>query len=295
MISYMGGKYRLIDHIVPIIEYAAQAYGLHRYYEVCGGGARMLLNMRPTVFPHRSYNELDIGLCNLFACLGDRECLYDLQALLEQWPCTLETFKQAHIFRAWEQRRLARGHTDSEVSLIHSAASMFVIAMMSRAADCVTFDPEYVRGSRRVQSYRRRVRDLPLFYPTLADVKVTHGDAFEVLEYLDSDGLAYIDPPYTPEQMVLSDHYGSRSWTMDDHERLVDDLLSVPGKVVLSGYDNRCYRRLEDHGWRKVYLKNLYVPPSAKSWRRVDEYVWLNFELPSALLDKVSAFDYGLG
>lgn len=292
-ISYIGGKSRLIDHIVPIIEYAAQAYDLNSYYEVCGGGARMLLNLAPTVFDHRVYNEVDLGLCKLFACLGDKRYLYDLQALLEEWGCSEEVFDLAKRDRAFEQNMREAGIDSFEMGTVEGAACAFVVSMMSRAADCRTFDNTRVRSVNRTRSYCKRVRELELFYPTLADVEVTHGDCFEVLNMLEgrSDVCVYVDPPYTPEHCALDAHYGSRSWRMEDHEHLVDMLVSTSARVVLSGYDNRCYRRLEASGWRKVFLKNIHVPSSASS-RRHDEFIWVSFSVPGSLVDEISRFDY---
>lgn len=40
--------------------------------------------------------------------------------------------------------------------------------------------------------------------------------------------------------------------TREDHEELVEILLSVQGKVMLSGYKNDVYARLEEAGWHRV-------------------------------------------
>ncbi|MGG4495615.1 DNA adenine methylase [Brevibacillus reuszeri] len=74
---------------------------------------------------------------------------------------------------------------------------------------------------------------------------MTHGSCFDLLDLVgvNDKAFGYIDPPYAPESMALEAHYGDRSWTLDDHERLVDKLLVTSMKVALSGYDNECYNR----------------------------------------------------
>lgn len=294
VISYIGGKSQLISNIVPLIIYAANTYNLSSYYELCGGGARMLLNLPTALFQHRSYNDMDRGLCSLFACLGDKRYLYDLMAMLEDLGVGEDVFLRAKHAREYEAQMQSQG-SDFGLGIVTSAAYAFILAMQSRAADMESFDFSRVKDQKRLRSYFKRVRELDLFYPTLEDIEVTHGDCRELLKLLNGkDGVfAYLDPPYTPEQMVLKDHYGARSWTLDEHDRLVDLLLKTSGVMMaLSGYDNPCYDRLVSAGWRKLYLKNVFVASSSEARRRNDEYLWINFDVPDSLLDQISEFDY---
>ncbi|RXT08835.1 DNA adenine methylase [Ammoniphilus sp. CFH 90114] len=293
VISYIGGKSQLIPNIVPIITYAANTYGLSKYYELCGGGARMLLNMPVTLFEHRVYNDLDLGLCKLFACLGDKRYLYDLMALLEDLGCSEEVFLQAKHAREFETRMLARGRVECELDRVLAAAYTFILAMQSRAADMNTFDNNRVRDRKRLRSYFKRVHQLDRFFPTLKDVEITHGDCLELLDWVGSrgDSFAYIDPPYIPDSMVNENHYGERSWVLEDHVNLVNKLLFTNMKVALSGYDNDCYDRLIKAGWQRLYLKNVHVSSSA-SGRRKQEYIWINFPIPYSLIEEVSLIDY---
>src|SRR5690606_18440067 len=76
--------------------------------------------------------------------------------------------------------------------------------------------------------------------------EVLNGDVFELLDGVggDESAFGYLDPPYTPDCTLIHKHYGDRSWTMADHERLVDKLLGVRMKVALSGYNSPVYDRL---------------------------------------------------
>lgn len=295
VIPYIGGKFNLIDNIVPIIEYAANTYDLHTYYELCGGGARMLLSLPPSLFPNRLYNEIHLGLCNLFACLGLKPEVYDLMAFLEKLGVGEDVFLRARHALEYEYRMISGGHS-FRLERVESAAYTFILAMQSRAGDMTsTFDSSRLSDKRRLRSYFRRVNELDLFYPTLVDVEVINGDVFELLDLVgaDKNAFGYLDPPYVPDSMLVDKHYGDRSWTMKDHVKLVDVLLGVEMKVALSGYDSKVYDRLVEAGWRKIYLRRQYISSSAASGRYNDEFLFVNFEIPSSLLDEVSWFDYG--
>jgi len=295
VIPYIGGKFNLIDSIVPILEYAANTYRLHSYYEMCGGGARMLLNMPVSLFSNRVYNEIHLGLCNLFACLGMKPEVYELMALLEDLGVGEDVFLRARHALDYESRMISVGHS-FRLSRVESAAFTFILAMQSRAADMTsTFDSSRLSDKRRLYSYFKRVSELDLFYPTLADVEVINSDLFALLDSVaqDDSALAYIDPPYAPDSTLIEKHYGDRSWSMEDHDRLVDRLLGVRARVALSGYDSAVYDRLVEAGWRRLYLRTLYVSSSASAGRYNEEYLFLNFDIPASLEEQVSCFDYG--
>lgn len=295
VVPYIGGKFSLIDSIVPIIEYAANTYSLRSFYEMCGGGARMLLNTPVSLFPHRAYNEIHLGMCNLFACLGMKPEVYDLIALLEDLGVGEDVFLRARHALDYETRMISQG-ASFRLDLVESASYAFILCMQARAGDMTsTFDSSRLTDESRLRSYFRRVSELDQFFPTLADVEVLNGDVFELLDWIteDSSAFAYIDPPYTPDQTIIPKHYGDRSWTMADDERLVDKLLGVKIKVALSGYNSGVYDRLVEAGWRKIYLRRQHISSSGSVGRYNEEYLWINFEIPASLEDQVSWYDYG--
>jgi DNA adenine methylase len=295
VVPYIGGKFNLIDSIVPIIEYAARKYGLRSFYETCGGGARMLLNLPESLFPHRAYNEIHLGMCNLFACLGMKPEVYELMAVLEDFGVGEDVFLRARHALDYETRMISQG-ASFRLDPVLSATFTFILCLQSRAADMTsTFDSTRLSDKGRLRSYFKRVGELDQFYPTLADVEVLNVDLFELLDLIGeaSSAFAYIDPPYTPDCTIIPKHYGDRSWSMADHERLVDRLLGVQAWVALSGYNSSAYDRLVDAGWVRLFLKKLHISSSASVGRWNEEYLWINFEIPASLEDQVSWFDYG--
>ncbi|MDU4695852.1 MAG: DNA adenine methylase [Paenibacillus sp.] len=295
VVPYIGGKFQLIDSIVPIIESAANTYSLRSYYEMCGGGARMLLNLPVNLFPNRVYNEIHLGLCNLFACLGMKPEVYELMELLEDLGVGEDVFLRARHALDYETRMISRG-ASFRLDRVSSAAYTFILCMQARAADITsTFDSSRLSDRRRLRSYFKRVSELDQFYPTLADVEVINGDVFALLDWIaeDSSAFAYIDPPYAPDCTLINKHYGDHSWSMENHERLVDRLLGVQAKVALSGYNSSAYDRLVEAGWRRLYLRRLHISSSASSGRYNEEFLFLNFDIPASLEDQISWFDYG--
>lgn len=285
IISYIGGKAQLVDNIVPIIDYAIHGYHLNAYYELCGGGARMLINLPHSNLQKRVYNDIDEGLAALFTCLTQPTLLYNLMTTLDEWGVSEERYQWVKQLR--ESSRIG----DEGYDVITAAACAYVINQQSRAATQGSYDRSSLTPN-RMRSYFRRVRELDKFLTTMLGVEVTNRDVFSWLqERRDwSKSFIYLDPPYVPDQMHLDDHYNV-NWTRDDHERLVNVLLTHQGTIALSGYDNDVYSRLVDKGWTKIYLKRVHVS-SAAIGRFQDEYLWINFVIPTTLLDQVSEIDY---
>lgn len=90
----------------------------------------------------------------------------------------------------------------------------------------------------------------------------------------------YADPPYpnavrsTPGRI-----YEFELMAEIEHREMLELLLTVPCKVILSGYDNDLYN-LMLAGWRKVE-----IPTTNRAGTRVIETVWLNFPEPFELHD----------
>jgi site-specific DNA-adenine methylase len=215
------------------------------------------------------------------------------ETMLEELGCSEDVFLKAKHAREFEALMIAHGNAGHELDRITAAAYVYMLALLSRAADMDTFDRMRMTNSARLDSYFKRIGLLDRFYPTLKDVEVTHADCRYLLDLYrgKKDAFAYIDPPYTPDKMFMKDHYGDNSWSIVDHQTLVDKLLVTEMKVALSGYDTASYERLITAGWTKLYLKNVHVS-SAATGRRSDEYLYINFNLPSSLEDRISQFNY---
>ena len=104
----------------------------------------------------------------------------------------------------------------------------------------------------------------------------------DALDYLASreyrgDEVVYCDPPYLPSTRRRRRVY-LHDFTEADHVRLLSVLLSLPCRVLISGYDSCLYReRLK--GWTiKTYFAKAHD-------RRREEKLWFNFPEPDRLHD----------
>lgn len=65
-----------------------------------------------------------------------------------------------------------------------------------------------------------------------------------------------------------------------DHKDLVNILLGIEGKVILSGYDHKIYDQLEKAGWSKIYLgeysKRINIPNKG-GLKKGKEFLRVNF------------------
>lgn len=91
------------------------------------------------------------------------------------------------------------------------------------------------------------------------------------------DELVYVDPPYHPQTRRQTRVY-RRDYSIEDHERLLALLVSLPCMVILSGYTNSLYSA-SLVGWRTRTFQ-------AKTHTDVrEETLWFNFDPPQVLHD----------
>lgn len=277
----MGGKYALIDHIVPVVIECATKYNITTYTELCGGGGKILTNLPLNIFEHRIYNEINVGFCSLFKVLQNKLYTAELITLLEKYRYSEEVFTMA--IRGLEL------HKDiNHLSEIEVATYTYIATFQSRASNMTTYSPskEYDMG------YYHKISRLKEYYFILQDVDIQNQDCMVLLEEYKErqDILTYIDPPYIPTTMNAPKTYGEHSWSIEQHRVLVDKLLQTKGKVILSGYEDKVfntYKPLEDAGWSKILLRNVHIASSIGNSRQ-DEYIWVNFEVSPYVLQKVS-------
>lgn len=278
IISRMGGKYQLVDNIVPLITQCAVDYDITTYAELCGGGARVLLNLPNNLFEHRIYNEIDIGICSIFQVLQNKLYTAEMMSMLEKYRYSREVFKMACD-------ELKRDRSESNLNVVERATYTYIASTQSRASNMVTYSPsgEYEQG------YYEKISKLKDYSYLLEDVEIQNQDCMVLLEkYKNNENiLIYLDPPYVPYTMNHPKTYGDNSWNTEHHQKLVDKLLETHCKVILSGYDNPIYGALEDAGWLKIKLKEAHIASSVSD-RKESEYIWINFEVSSYILQKIS-------
>ncbi len=260
VMRYYGGKFRIAAEIVALMP----AHDI--YVEPYGGGAASVLLSKP-VTPCEIYNDLCGDVVNVFRQLRDSG-----EALLR--GLFLTPYAREEYQRAYEPT------TDAL-----EAARRFVF----RSTAGMGSD-----SSRRMNGFRTTLDDgkyahanswatlpesLALVCERLRGVIVENKNAAEILLQFDGPKtLHYIDPPYlaaTRKQTARA--YKHEMLTAEEHEALLELVLSLQGNVIISDYDHALYRS-KLKGWAVREFKQR----DQRNGQR-KELTWLNFE-PEAML-----------
>ncbi|RKJ53631.1 DNA adenine methylase, partial [Butyricicoccus sp. 1XD8-22] len=124
--------------------------------------------------------------------------------------------------------------------------------------------------------------NLPLAVERMKYLQVENMDFKELLVKYDNENtLFYLDPPYIHETRKMTYTY-EHELENERHKELVDILLNVKGKCILSGYDHEIYDELELNGWSKVYLGEFAkrsIKTIVSEKEKGKEFVWINYTL----------------
>lgn len=253
-ITWFGGKSALAERIVQVFPAHAT------YVEPFGGSMAVLLAKNPS--PVEVYNDIDAGLVNLFRVVRDPVLMERLREALEFTPYSRAEFNAAHEadsdpVEAARRFMVRQRQSYSGVNRVWG----FVIDDANHKATTIR---RWEKGIEVLRDVCKRIRD----------VQIEQDDWRTVLRRYDrKQTLFYLDPPYVPETRVQGKY--THELTMADHAELVQALLAIKGKVVLSGYRHECYAPLESEGWQRLeWDVPCMVVPKCKSRRT--ECLWLS-------------------
>jgi DNA adenine methylase len=109
-----------------------------------------------------------------------------------------------------------------------------------------------------------------------------HYDALKFLRWLPmrTNQFIYCDPPYLrstrKSQAALYDH---EFWTEEEHKHLLDILLGLESKVMISGYHSELYADVLK-GWHHYKFDAM-----TRGGGLAEEWVWMNYDPPTLLHD----------
>jgi len=271
-ITWFGGKGRMISKLLKLMPE-------HRVYvEVFGGGASLLFAKAPSKV--EVYNDIDSDLVNFFRVLRDKDKFQEFYEKVCLTPYSREEYNYCRS--TWKD-------CEDEVE---RAYRWFVVARMSFSGDFGRSWSFKVTHSRRgmassCSAWLSMIDKLPDIHERIMRVQIEHKDFRDLIPIYDTEEtFFYLDPPYIPETRKGGGY--KYEMTSRDHEDLVDLLLNAKSKIMLSGYVNSIYKRLEDAGWirhdfetacyaigRTRYTKILGDGSASEKCRRV-ESVWLS-------------------
>lgn len=260
---YTGGKFYIADWIVSLMP-------KHEIYVEPFFGAGWVFFTKPRA-KVEVINDIDDRIYALFKVLSDEELF---QKFVEKiWFIGASEKLHYEMLERLKSR---------ELDLVDKAVAFFYINHFSLSGN---LDERFViwRVGNKALTYERIKERLLAIHRRLKGVAVLNRDWKEVVEKYDGENvLHYLDPPYVLETRLNSEGIYVKEMTDDEHEELVDICLRLKGKVILSGYRNRIYERLEENGWvrldREVSARTCVVSEGEKKGKRV-ESVWLNYKV----------------
>lgn len=263
-LKWHGGKHYLAKQIV-----ARMVEHVH-YVEPFFGGGAVLLNKDPDGVSE-VVNDINRELTDFWRVL---QCESSFDAFVRRMQAT--PFSEIE----WEE-----SDDQSSNDEIERAAKFFIRCRQSRAGKFdmfATLSRNRTRRSMNEQAaaWMGAVEGLEAVAARMRRVVILNQNAVDVIKRQDGPNtLYYLDPPYLHETRVTTNDY-EHEMLVEDHERLLEAINEVEGKVLLSGYPNTLYDSQLAH-WDRVEIQIDNKASSQKNKPIMTEVLWANYEMPS--------------
>jgi len=239
-LAWYGGKCKLVKELIPLMP------DHKTYVEVFAGGAALFWAKERSRI--EILNDLNSGLVNFYRVLSDKEKFEEFQFRVELMPYSREEYLRCRA--TWN---------DAEDD-VERAVQWFVVARQCFSGvwgGGWAFERTEGRGgiSKSVARYLSAIDRLPEVYKRIRGVQVENKDFRYIIKTYDSPNtFFYLDPPYVTGTRKSKKVY-VHEMTDDDHEDMVELLLRMKGKAMLSGYESAIYGPLECQGWKRYDLE----------------------------------------
>lgn len=256
-VTLFGSKSRLVKDIV-------KHFPPHQtYVDVFGGSGAVLLGKRPSKV--EVYNDLNRKMVSLFQVLSDKEKTKELILRLKLTPYSREMF--CSVVKK----------IDTETDDIELAKLMIVVQRQSHGglgkqwSYCVESPAGGYSAS--VRKFHTGIERLAAIQERMRKVQVENLCFSDLLPRYDRPTtLFYLDPPYVPDTRVNGSY--EKEMSLEDHEYMVAQLLSLQGMCVLSGYKTSVYEPLEQAGWKRIEIET--VASTSRTRTKRIECLWLS-------------------
>jgi len=243
----------------------------HKMYVEGFGGAGHVLFRKPKS-EIEIYNDIHEGLYLFFKFLRNKDTCEELVKQIQLTPYSRQEFMDCK--KTWMKET-------NEIEKVRK----FYVAIMQSVGSTGTGGWRYSKSKSRrgmsqvVSGWLSNIdENLPNLIERLREIQIEKLDIIDLIKKYDNDFvLFYLDPPYVQDTRQSKKVY-KYEMDIEKHKELVDTLLGIKGKVVLSGYDHNVYNKLLENGWNKVFLGEY-----TKRWQKEGELdkgkeiVWLNY------------------
>lgn len=233
-IKYFGGKGNFCKNLLKFIPQ-------HKIYvEVFGGGASLLFAKQPS--PIEVYNDINSDLVNFFRVLRDEEKFEKFYKKVYLTPFSRE--ERSFCYKTYKT-------CDDE---IERAYRFFIVSRQSfggcldKTSWGFTINTSNNNMAQACSGWLSIIEMLPEIHQRIMRVEIEHNHFRNIFKTYDTENtFFYCDPPYV--YFTRKDGKYEFEMTDKDHKELIDILISLKGKVILSGYNNDIYKKLENYGW----------------------------------------------
>lgn len=222
------------------------------------GSGAIFFNKQPAKI--ETINDLDGNVVNYFRVL--REKPEELARMLALTPFSREEYYNSCIFN----------ENDSEIE----KARKFAVRCW-QGFGCSNVYRNGFRSSQRSTSPHttKEWANLPerliKASERLKNAQIENLPALEILKRYDTeDVFMYVDPPYL--HGTRKNYLYRHEMEDDEHIQLLETLREHPGKIMISGYDNKLYNDLLK-GWNKEEKKT-----QAEAGIPRIEVIWMNYQ-----------------
>jgi len=248
------------------------------YVEGFGGAGHVLFKKKPS--PIEIYNDLHSGLYSLFKILRDNDQRDELIRKISLTPYSREEFMECK--KTWQ-------YEENQIEMVRKfyTAIMQSVGGTGSGGWCYAKSKSRRGMSQAVSRWLGNVdENMVDLIERLREIQIEKLDIIELIKKYDKeDTLFYLDPPYIQETRSAKKVY-DHEMSAEKHKELVEVLLNIKGKVILSGYDHEIYLPLENNKWEKVLLGK-YSKRSQRDnngqLEKGDEFVWINFNIHGQL------------
>lgn len=235
-IAYYGGKQNMLRHILPNIP-------THRIYtESFFGGGAVFFAKKPS--ESEIINDVNHMVMNFFEVA--KTSFNSLQSKVE---ATL--FSRATYSVAWSMYRMPH-----LFSPLQQAWAFYVATNMGFGSSIGSWG--FDKYGKRAKSFlNKKMAFDQSSAERLQSAQIETGNAVKViLQYDTPDTFHYIDPPY-----ILTDMGHYKGYSIDEYKELLETLVALKGKFLLSGFPNPILDKyIDKYGWN---LQSYDKPKSA--------------------------------
>lgn len=269
LMYWTGGKLRIVHIIVSLIPKEAEAY-----YEPCVGSGAVLINKYR--HPLEVINDKDENLATLHRVLADREKGKQLMEKLFRQGSRENDFREAKTLLRYNARNLDD---------VERARCEFV--KISLSFNGLGENYHTVNQWRYTKDIHYQ---LPIIYDRYRGVRVHCGCGIEMLRKIvgNKKAFVFLDPPYVHALRGNTEIYQCEM-PMPLQREMLSVIKHAECMIMLCGYVNPRGKNLYDNelfpfGWKRYKLAELAQCCQYRSGQSKDvgeEYIWVNYELPS--------------